>query len=127
MLWSGATVRGYGVRKVGGRNGSVRYVHRMVCEAVHGPAKGRLALHRCNQPLCYNPQHLYWGTRKQNAADAVADGVQPHGMAKLSQDQVCMIRTNSLSSYQLAEQIGIAASTIRGIRNGHGNWKWLAR
>jgi hypothetical protein len=131
LIWKGATVRGYGVRKVGGRQGKVLYVHRMVCEAVHGPAKGRLALHRCNHPLCYNPEHLYWGDKRQNAEDSRAAGTmavgEKHGGAKLTIEKVRTIRASNLSSYKLAGTMDVAASTIRGIRNGHGNWKWLTR
>ncbi len=31
------------------------------------------ACHTCNNKNCVNPEHLYWGTRKDNARDAVRD------------------------------------------------------
>ena len=128
IIWVGATTRGYGVRNI---RGKVRYVHRLVCIAVHGnpPTETHLALHRCNTPRCINPEHLYWGTKKDNAADAIRDGVFPrgerHGLAKLDADRVRFIRRDPRPSHQLAKTLGVAASTIRGIRNGSGNWRWL--
>lgn len=126
MIWTGATRSGYGVRNV---RGKVLYVHRMVCEAVHGPAQGRLALHCCNQPLCYNPEHLYWGDRRQNAEDSRSAGTmalgEKHGCAKLTEADVRAIRASTLSSYRIAPAYAIAPSTVRGIRNGSGNWRWL--
>jgi len=34
--------------------------------------KGML-LHTCNNPKCSNPEHLYWGTAKENLADRHRD------------------------------------------------------
>ena len=33
-----------------------------------------LACHACHNSTCRNPRHIYWGTYKENYADAVADG-----------------------------------------------------
>lgn len=35
---------------------------------------GAMALHRCDNPPCINPDHLYWGDYKQNRRDAVERG-----------------------------------------------------
>jgi len=32
------------------------------------------ALHKCNNKKCFNPNHLYMGTQKDNAADSIKDG-----------------------------------------------------
>lgn len=39
------------------------------------PRKDELfALHRCDNPMCVNPGHLWWGTQKENIRDALAKG-----------------------------------------------------
>ena len=38
------------------------------------PEKGRVMLHSCDEPLCINPDHLRWGTARENAMDCVNRG-----------------------------------------------------
>ena len=74
-----------------------RAVHRLVCIAWHGtPSKGMCALHKNGDKLDNRQENLYWGTHKQNAADAAKHGVQPKGetcgKSKLTEQQVKEIR-----------------------------------
>lgn len=39
--------------------------------------------HACNNPRCSNPKHLYWGTAKENVADAIQHGVRDNANATL--------------------------------------------
>ena len=61
-----------------GRNGSrnFRLVHRLVCEAFHGPApEGKpWVLHRDGDKSNNTPGNLYWGDPKQNAQDMITHG-----------------------------------------------------
>lgn len=51
------------------------YVHRLVWEAIFGPIPEDLCvLHRCDNPPCYRPDHLFLGTRQDNSADMVRKG-----------------------------------------------------
>lgn len=71
--WRGACdSEGYGRIVIEGRMGRV---HRIVWEAFNGPIPaGLLALHRCDNPPCCNPDHLFIGTQQQNLADMRAKG-----------------------------------------------------
>lgn len=45
----------------------------------------KMCLHKCDNPKCLNPNHLYWGTAKDNAIDMYSRGRRkkythcPHG------------------------------------------------
>lgn len=60
-----------------------RRAHRVVYEFFYGlvpetnnwhPARTQWVLHKCNNPRCVNPEHLYIGTPKDNTRDAMEAG-----------------------------------------------------
>ena len=72
-LWIGATTGGgYGHTRIGGKN---MRAHRAVWELTHGPIPdGLWVLHRCDNPACVNPLHLFLGTHIDNMRDVVSKG-----------------------------------------------------
>jgi hypothetical protein len=73
-LWMGsrnALRYGYGVYGKGGK-----YAHRLSWEIHHGRPipPGMNILHRCDNPPCVNPDHLFLGTQADNVVDMVRKG-----------------------------------------------------
>ncbi len=81
-----------------------------------------LACHRCDNPACVNPAHIFPGTPTDNSQDAVRKGRQVRGVlsgkAVLDEAEVREIR-RQVSSGEIqrvvAERFGIAQTTVSAI------------
>jgi len=100
---------------------------------------GLCSLHRCDNPQCCNPDHLFVGTHKDNVHDMINKGRrvklfgddhpgrkhpenlkrgEESGSAKLTQSQVIEIRTlfaGGVSIEELASRFPCCADNIRAI------------
>jgi len=74
--WIGSTTgEGYGRFSVGGRNGKKLGAHQVSYMIKHGSIpEGLFVLHKCNNKVCVNPNHLYAGTHEQNMLDLIDSG-----------------------------------------------------
>lgn len=71
--WTGHRSRaGYGKFQIDGRAVPAHRVALMMTGATFLP--GQMACHRCDNPSCVNPNHLYIGTAKDNARDKLLRG-----------------------------------------------------
>lgn len=116
--WTGAVRRkdeGYGAFWLDGRHQPANRVA-LVLSGVEVP-EGMVACHRCDNPCCCNPNHLFVGLPKDNDADRVAKGRQSrgsrHGNAVLTEDLVVQMRTyaETHSMACTAQHFGIKYST----------------
>jgi len=72
-IWKGAKQKsGYGRFKI---NGKLYLAHRVCYELTFGIIPNNLwVLHKCDNPKCVNPHHLFLGTRSDNMNDALKKG-----------------------------------------------------
>lgn len=130
-LWTGPmTEKGYGRFY---HNYQASRAHRVAYELCVGPVPAGVEIcHRCDNPACVNPDHLFVGSHKDNMADmsrkdrgARLRG-QRNGMAKLTPEAVAEIRAKhtagGVSQRQLAKVYSVSQGTIWQIVNGH-YWK----
>lgn len=110
------------------------FAHRVAWELVKGEIpQDQCVLHRCDNPQCVNPDHLFLGSHKDNAADRDAKGRQSppphprgeaHPGAKLKRAQVDAIRSRwenrpaGLTKKKLARQYGVTPTQIGTILSG---------
>jgi hypothetical protein len=68
--------KGYGMAgREGGRGAGLVLVHRVSYEHHNGQIpEGICIMHICDNPACFNPEHLKAGTHKENMADMWAKG-----------------------------------------------------
>jgi hypothetical protein len=81
--------------------------------------------HKCDNPACVNPDHLFLGTHVDNMRDMTSKGRahkagpkgEAHGRAKLTRDDVLAIRTDMRSDRTVAKEYGISLGNVNKIKN----------
>jgi hypothetical protein len=127
--WTGArNLQGYGVLRVGE---SARLAHRITWELEHGKIPvGLVVLHRCDNPGCVRPGHLFLGTNADNVADMDAKGRRrskppkgsAHPKSKLTDEAVREIRGSPTMGRDLAIKYGVSQALISDVRKNR-IWK----
>lgn len=124
--WTGARAEfGYGVISDRATRRHLR-AHRLSWEIAYGLVPlGMLVLHRCDNPPCVRPDHLFLGDHADNSDDKVAKGRQQHGerhaMALLSNAAVREIRRagrDTTSRRALALKFGVKSELICNVQAG---------
>lgn len=125
-LWRGSmNNKGYGVFG-DGREGS-RLAHRFSWTLRNGPiADGAQICHRCDVPLCVNPDHHFVCDQGQNVRDAVQKGrhysyFRLHG-TKLTDEDVVVIRNRyaggGVTMKEIAETFAVSPACVQRIVRG---------
>lgn len=93
------------------------------------PLEDKLVCHKCDNPACVNPEHLFLGTAKDNTQDAISKGRALVGVknpnATLSSSQVKEIRnriSRGAKLRTLAIEYGVQYGAISKIKFGR-TWK----
>lgn len=109
--------------------GGLQTAHRFAYQLYVGGIKdGLVVCHRCDNPGCVNPAHLFLGTQADNIRDSVNKGRcirasgEKSGKSKLTEAQVVKIRTGYSEGTRivdLAKEFGVAWTTIFAVVHRH--------
>ena len=108
------------------------WAHRVAYELSVGPIPdGHCVCHKCDNPSCCNPAHLFKGTPADNIRDAASKGRMAKGQelpgAKLTDALVVLIKKQIAGGTPLktlASRYGVSAGTISRIKTRH-TWRHI--
>lgn len=126
--WQGTLFQGSGYGRWGQRRAHVEAWERENQAAV---PDGLCVLHRCDNPPCVNPAHLYVGTHLKNAHDRKLREREARGTRintnKLSEEQVHEIRAACDAGERqadVARRYGVTQPMV-GFIARRQSWAWL--
>jgi hypothetical protein len=124
-LWTGALDRrGYGAFSL---NKKAVKAHRVSVMLDGRNPTGFDVCHKCDNPACVRPDHLFLGTHADNMTDMKNKG-RNHKECKLNEQQVLEIRnlydTTGTTIKQLTQMYNVSRGAIQGIVE-RTNWKHI--
>lgn len=131
-VWMGARQKGnYGTICV---SGILTKTHRLAWELANNAKipKGMFVCHKCDNPPCCNPDHLFLGTCQDNVNDMIqkdrGNRGTRHGNVKLTDEAIKQIKKdyipNVVGYKKLAKKYGVSEWCIRRVVKGNG-WKHI--
>jgi len=101
-------------------------VHRLGYTLLVGPIPpGKCVLHHCDNPPCWEPEHLFTGTKRLNNLDRDS---KRRNFRVLADDEVRAVRARLTGRYgnqtALAAEYGVALQTINAIARNR-SWRGL--
>ena len=132
--WAASTNgNGYGLFYL---DGKMQKAHRVAWILANGPIPdgeghhGTCVLHRCDNRLCVNPDHLFLGTMADNMDDMAKKGRstkgERHPKAKLTEGQVLEIFHAEGLHREIAKNYGISRQQVGDIKLGK-SWTHLTQ
>lgn len=122
MCWNWQKVCNYWGYGLFRKCGKLLRAHRASYAAYKGPIPpGAFVLHKCDNPRCCNPDHLFLGDAKSNAEDMIAKGRQVRG-EKRSQSKLTEAKVREIwllrdlyTQEEIGQMFGVHRCTINNI------------
>jgi hypothetical protein len=125
---------GYGIINI---NGKTWRTHRISWMLAHGEWPNLFVCHKCDNPKCVNPDHLFLGTHNDNMRDMVSKdrhfkGVpvcgEHHPLHKLTDRTAIEIRekyaSGKYTQRELAKQYGVSQRGVWRVIH-HQSWNYI--
>lgn len=123
-VWKKSIINGYGKFNIGSKTTKA---HRFSWKVSNGSFNNLWVLHKCDNRLCVNPNHLFLGDHEDNIKDMVKKERQEKGKehhnSKLTEDDILEIRkiyvkgSRTLGTIALGNKFGVDSSVISRIIN----------
>lgn len=134
LIWTGPIgTRGYGLnyvsRRVSERVNENEGAHVTAYRVFIGKfERGLVVCHRCDQPACINPEHLFVGTQSDNLQDAMNKGRRDFSWMRGERNYACKLSAAQVKDIterpyyrgvqrDMAKEFGVGQSHISGIRS----------
>lgn len=112
--WTGRLNQdGYGGFKM---NHNEMHVHRWSMVFKGHEIKGLVVCHKCDNPKCVNPDHLFLGTQADNVKDMIAKGRYVKPQSKLSAEDIVAIQQSTDSYSIIGKRFNISAPYVCSIK-----------
>lgn len=103
-------------------DGSSRLAHRVAYSHWVEPIPASThVLHKCDNPPCINPEHLYLGTQQDNVRDRMVRGRQSYGLdngsGRIPIEIINEIRNSPERGIDISRRLGVSESYVSELRN----------
>lgn len=121
-LWTGAKNKD-GCGRIGTIGGKLEKASRVSYSLKYGNIpSGMFVCHRCDNPRCVRPGHLFLGTPRDNTLDMVAKGRgrwlcgESSPVSKITERQALAILKGTRTQKTIAKQYGISQAHVSSIK-----------
>ena len=118
LCWNwiaGSDEHGYGRFKA---DGKIRIAPRVSWKLKYGSYPKLMVLHRCDNPRCVRPGHLFLGTQKDNMADAAKKG-RLNNRRSFNSEKIHCIRNHKFDDENTRRAIGSNGRMKRWCKTCH--------